>query len=430
MLAARRNEIQRTGAQASAAGNDARRTNGFNPASSGSLTTRRIAIAHRPSMALRLERRRRPAFFDLAGTGPAPMDHSKERGAECIARSRMLWTAASLALAAIAAVCQPGRASADNVENFYSGRTFSILVGNSPGGGYDAQARLLSRHIGDHIPGRPTVVVQNMPGAGGLSAANYFANVGPRDGSQIALIARTALLARMIAPNLVHFDVAKFNWLGTMMSEPGVLISWHTAPDQTAQDLFMRTLIVGGAGKMDDSETTPKVLNAVIGTKLKVIGGYPGMSELTMAMERGEVEGVTDWSWSNAKQLKPQYLKNHLAAVLMQLDVTRASDLPDTPTPTDFAKSDADKTLLKVYFTTKRVSRPVALPPGAPPDRVAALRTAFIETMRDPAFLADAKSSHIPVDPSSYQSVLSAMDVINSAPPETVRRLTEIFSNP
>lgn len=333
--------------------------------------------------------------------------------------------AALVALSTVAAV-NPARAQ--SVASFYAGKTVVLLVGSAPGGGYDAQARLLARHIGDHIPGHPSVVVENMPGAGGLAATNDFANVGPKDGSEFALVPRTALLAKIVAPSAVHFDVAKFNWLGSIMSEPGVLVAWHTAPIKSASGLFTHELIVGGSGKLDDSETTPKVLNAVIGTKLNVVGGYPSMTAVTLAMEQGEVQGVTDWSWSNAQDLKPQYLRDRLVSVLMQFDVERIPALKDVPTPLDFAKTKADKELLKVFFTPKSVSRPVALPPGAPADRVAALRTAFAETMTDPAFIADAKRSKILIDPSSYQRVDEAVDLINGAPPDVLRRLALIFS--
>lgn len=340
-----------------------------------------------------------------------------------------MWAALLIALAFVGALLTCS-AQAQSVESFYSGKTVSILVGNEAGGGYDAMARLVARHIGNHIPGKPNVVVQNMPGAGGLSAANYFVNVGPRDGTEMSLMARTALIAKMIAPTLVHFDPADFYWLGTAMSEPGVLLAWHTSAVKSPEDLLTHQLIVGGAGRMDDSETTPLILNSVIGTKLKVVGGYQGLTAVTIAMERGEVDGVTDWSWSNAKQLRPQYLRDHLATVLMQLDVTRAPDLPDVPTPLDFAKTAADKELLQVYFITKRVSRPFAMPPGTPADRAAALRTAFTETMKDPDFLADAKASNIPIDPSPFQSVSKAMDVINNAPSDIVSRLTHILAGP
>jgi tripartite-type tricarboxylate transporter receptor subunit TctC len=332
------------------------------------------------------------------------------------------------ALIALAGGAIVHSARAQTGHDFYSGKTITIIVGSQAGGGYDAQARLLSRHLADHIPGRPDIVVEDMPGAGGLSATNYFVNVGPRDGTELALVPRTALLAKMVAPDAVHFDVTKINWLGSMMSEPGVLMVWRTAPVKSTNELFTRELIVGGAGKLDDSETTPKVLNAVIGAKLKVIGGYPSLTAATLAMERGEVQGVTDWSWSNAKQLKPQYLRDHLASVLMQFNVTRAPDLANVPTPLDFAKNDADRELLRLYFTPKTVSRPVALPPGAPPDRVALLRTAFAQTMEDPRLIADARRSDIPIDFASYRVVDKAIAVINGASPDVLRRLTQIFN--
>lgn len=319
-------------------------------------------------------------------------------------------------------------AQSDPVEKFYKGKTITLLVGSAAGGGYDAYARLLAPHLSRHIPGAPAVVVQNMPGAGGLIQANHFSNVAARDGTVLALLARTVLLAHLLTPGQVHFDAAKFNWLGSMASEPGILVAWHTAPVTKVDDLFRHELIVGGAGINDDSETTPKILNAVLGTKFRVVSGYQGLASATLAMEKGEVQGVADWTWSNAKQLKPQYLRDHLVNVIMQFDVARNVDLPEVPTPLDLAKTDEDRQLLRLYFTPKQVARPVALTPDAPIDRANAIRKAFQATMADEDFLAEAGRSKIIINYTPASTIEKAMATIKSAPKSVTDRLVQIFA--
>jgi tripartite-type tricarboxylate transporter receptor subunit TctC len=328
--------------------------------------------------------------------------------------------------AGIAGLIAPAAVRAQPADTFFSGKQVVISVGSAPGGGYDAQARLMARHIGKYIPGHPDVIVQNRPGAGGLSAANYFYNVAPKDGTAIALLQRTAITAKQLIRDNVHFEVSKFNWLGSLASEPGVLMAWHTAPVTTPQELLTKQLVVGGSGVANDSELTPKVTNAVIGTKLKVISGYQSQTAIMLAMERGEVEGVADWSWSNAKR-NPQFLRDKTARVLMVFGLARLDELSDIPTPFDFAKTAADKTLLSVYFAPKAVSRPVAMPPGVPADRVATIRKAFKAMTQDPAFAAEADKLGMPVDPAYDDAVQDVIRTVETASPDTIARLRSII---
>ena len=316
---------------------------------------------------------------------------------------------------------------AQSVKEFYGSKQLVIDVGSAPGGGYDAQARLMARYIGKYIPGNPNVIVQNRPGAGGLLAANYVYNIAQKDGTVIALLQRTAITAKPLIGDNVHFDVSKFNWLGSLASEPGVLIVWHTSPVTAARDLLTKPLIVGGAGTANDSELTPKVLNAVIGTRFKIVPGYQSVTAVALAMERAEVEGLADWSWSNAKRNAD--LRDKKARLLMQFGLRHLDELKDLPTPFDFAGSDADKTLLSVYLAPKDVSRPVALPPDVPVDRVAALRKAFLEMTRDPALLAEAEKLGIPLDPSYEDAVRHVIGVVESATPDVIARLRSIVGN-
>lgn len=315
---------------------------------------------------------------------------------------------------------------AQAVESFYAGKQVVINVGSAAGGGYDAQARLMARHIGKYIPGNPTVIVQNRPGAGGLLAANHLFNVAPKDGTVIALLQRSVITAKQLIPDNVNFDASKFSWLGSLASEPGALMVWHTSAVKTAQDLLTKQLIVGGAGVANDSELTSRLLNAVIGAKLKIIPGYQSVWAVMLAMERGEVEGLADWSWSNAKR-SPHYLNGN-ARVVMQLALQRLDDLKDVPTPFDFATSDADKLLLSLYLAPKAVARPVALPPGVPENRLTTIRKAFMDMTRDPAFLADAEKIGSSIDAVSGDAMRDVIGVVQKAPPNVVTRLRSIMA--
>jgi len=203
-------------------------------------------------------------------------------------------------LLAAAALFTAGSAAAQSVAQFYAGRQITFIVGASTGGGYDRQARLVARHLGKHVPGTPTIIVQNMPGAGSLAATNYIYNAAAKDGSVIALVMRSMLLIRNWNPQSVRFDVAGLNFIGSINSEVAVVAAWHTAPHKSANDLFETELIVGGTTGVDP-ETTPRLLNALLGTKFKIVNGYPGTTEIILAMERGELQGIGDWSWSSLK---------------------------------------------------------------------------------------------------------------------------------
>lgn len=340
-------------------------------------------------------------------------------------RNHMLFV---LVPAVLITVLMPLAARAQSIEKFYAGKQIVINVGSSAGGGYDGLARLMARHIGKFIPGKPSAIVQNMPAAGGLVAANHFYNVAAKDGSVIALLQRTAIIAKPLIVENVNFDVKKLQWIGSLASEPGVLVAWHTSQVATAQDLLTKELIVGGNGVANDTELTPKVINAVLGTKLKVISGYPGMTEVSLSMERGEVAGITDWSWSNVKR-SPRYLQDKLVRVLMQFGIERSADLPDVPIAQDLAKNPSDKSLLSLYFAPKAVARPVAYPPGVPGERVEAMRTAFMQMAKDPEVLAEAEKSGIPLDPSDHRSIEKVVDLVESASPEVIERLRGIIAS-
>jgi tripartite-type tricarboxylate transporter receptor subunit TctC len=326
-----------------------------------------------------------------------------------------------------AAALMPGTpATAQSVAEFYAGKQLSLLVGASAGGGYDHLARLTSKHLGKHIPGHPTVVVQNMPAAGSLAATNHIANTAPRDGTMIALVQRGMLLAKLTNPTGVRFEVSKLNWLASLASETGVVLAWNTAPHKTAKDLFDKELIVGGIVNVDP-ETTPKLLNALIGTKFKIITGYPGTREILLAMERGEVQGIGDISWSSIKRSRPTWLSEKKVRVLIQAALEKDPELKDVPSALDFVKNETDRKVMQLNLTQKTIARPIGAPPDLPVDRLAALRGAFAALVKDKEFLADAEKSKMDVDPIPGAAVDKVIALIAGTPPDIAARYTKVM---
>ena len=331
-------------------------------------------------------------------------------------------------LVIVASLWVANGASAQSVAEFYSGRQISLTVGSTPGGGYDTQARLVARHLGKHIPGNPNIVVQNMPAAGSLAATNHMFNIAPKDGSAIALVQRGMLLIKNWNSSAVRFDLGKFNWIGSINSEVALAASWHTAPHRTAQDLFERELVVGATNGIDP-ETTPRLLNALIGTKFKVVTGYPGVTEVILAMERGEVQGIGDWSVSSIKTARPDWLPEKKINVLMQIALQKDPEFAQVPFALDFVKNDADRKVMELYLTQKTVARPVLAPPGVPADRVAALRAGFAALALDKDFLADSAKAKLDVAPVAGAEVDRVIALITSASPETAERLGKAIAS-
>jgi tripartite-type tricarboxylate transporter receptor subunit TctC len=310
---------------------------------------------------------------------------------------------------------------------FYSGKQITFIAGSGVGGGYDLLARLTARHLGRLIPGHPTIIVQNLPAAGSLLATNQIYNTAPKDGTTIALIQRGMLLARLINPAGVHFELEKLNWLGNLASETGLVLAWHTAPHRAARDLLEQELIVGGQTGVDP-EITPRLYNSLIGTKFRIVTGYNGTAQIALAIERGEVHGIADWSWASFKKQRPDWLRDRKVTLLMQGALQRDRDLPDLPSALDFVGNDADRKVMELFFTQKTIARPVIAPPGIPPDRLAILRVWFSALASDQEFLADAEKSGLDVSPVSGHAVDKVVALIASAPADVVDRFGRIFA--
>jgi hypothetical protein len=330
--------------------------------------------------------------------------------------------AALLNAAAIAAMLIADSAPAAGADD--AGKQMTFIVGAGVGGGYDLQARVTARHLGKHLPGKPAIIVQNMPAR--IAAANHMFNAAPKDGSTIALIQRGMLLARLIYPAGTRFEIEKFNWLGSLNSETAVTLAWHTAPHKTAKDLFEQELIVGGITGVDP-ETTPKLYNALLGTKFKVVTGYNSTAQIALAIERGEVQGIADWSWSSVKAVRPDWVPDKKVTLLMQGALRKEPELGNLPSALDFIRNDADRKVLELHFTQKTAARPVVAPPGVPAERVAMLRKAFAALAHDKEFLAEAEKGKIEFGFIAGEEIDKVVALIAATPPDIAERYAKAF---
>ena len=312
-------------------------------------------------------------------------------------------------------------ASAQTGQPFFAGKRINIVVGSAAGSGYDAYTRLLGRHLARHIAGNPAITVQNMPGGGGLTAANYLYNVAPADGTVIGSIQRGLLISPWVMPEGVKYDVEKIAWIGSTNAETGVVAAWHTVPHKSIQDLFTTPLIVGGSGPQTDSETTPRAYSKILGLKFQVVSGYESTGPVLLAMERGEVQGIGNSSWSNWTTSYAHYLADKTVRILLQSVLEANPELPGVPLALDLAKTEGAKSALTLLLTPNKIGRPFAAPPGVPEDRIATLRKAFDDTMRDPAFLSEAKSQNMEISPTDGAYIQATAQRLRALPPEVAQ---------
>jgi tripartite-type tricarboxylate transporter receptor subunit TctC len=327
----------------------------------------------------------------------------------------------TIATAALAASFAAQAARADSVADYYKGRTVTIDIGYSAGGGYDLYARTLARHLGDHIPGNPNVVPQNMPGAGSLKAVNYLANIAPKDGTVIATFARGMAMQPLFDKTGVEFDAQKLNWIGSITNEVSVCAFRSDAGVATWQDMMTKSYTVGGTGSGSDTDVFPDVLRNMFHMKMKLVTGYPGGSDVLLAMQRGEVNGRCGWSWSSVKSTSYALYQSKSIVIPVQLSLQKHPDLPNVPLIMDETTNPQERAALKLIFARQSVARPYAAPPGVPADRIAALRKAFDDTMKDKAFLDEAQKTDLEVQPVSGADVQALVADVYKSSPEVVK---------
>ena len=318
---------------------------------------------------------------------------------------------------------------ADPLADFYKAHRVTMYIGYSPGGGYDRYARTIARHMGDHIPGHPTIVSKNATGAGSMRLANEIYNTLPQDGTAMATVSRGIPAEKMQGNPLAKYDPRKFNWIGSANNETSTCVVWHTSPVKTLQDFLNTKLVVGGTGPSADTDVFPRVLNNVIGTKLKVVTGYPGGNDINLALERGEVQGRCGWSWSSVISTRPKWLKEGKIRVLLAMSVERNPALKDVPFVMDLAKTERDRKILQVIFARQAIGRPYLVGPKVPADRVKALRVAFMATMKDPKFLKDAAKGKLEITPISGETAQKVVAEMFDNPPDLIAAANKAATN-
>jgi len=332
----------------------------------------------------------------------------------------------ALALTVLSVSCASARA--DAVSDFYHGKQVSMIIGTSAGNDYDFRGRLLARHMGRHIPGQPTIVVRNMPGGGGIVAANWMTSIAPRDGTTLHMIMSNMMAAQAMGTSGVEFDTRKFIWIGNTTESPNVTNSWFTSGVRTIDDARKHELVLG-APMGTSGVVYATLMNTLAGTKFKIVTGYPGGNEVNMAMERGEVQGRGSNSWASWKSTKPEWLKDGKVIPLVQIGLKRHPDMPNVPLLLELAKNDEDRAVLTFLSSDTALSRSTITTADVPPERVEALRRAFDATMKDPAFLAEAEKARMDISPSTGEEAQKIADSIANAPPKVVARAKEILGD-
>lgn len=332
----------------------------------------------------------------------------------------------SLLLAAGCFAISGGVAGIACAEDVYAGKTINVLVGGTAGGGFDTISRIMANHLGRHIPGNPNFLVRDMPGGGGLVVANHTYNVAPKDGTTIAYVG-PVVVQPLLSPNdkRIQFEAKKFTWVGSLGVTHSILFAWYKTPFKTAQDLFQREMVVGGTGAASTTDIYPKVLNAVLGTKFKLITGYQGSKETLIAIERGEADGRFN-SWDSMKTTSGSWIRDGKIRVLLQAATKRHRELPDVPTALELAKTDDQRQALEFLFLPADMGRPIAAPPGIPADRKTILLDAFAKLVKDKAFLADAKKAGLEVDgPMTGAEVVKTVEQIYATPKDVVEKVAK-----
>jgi tripartite-type tricarboxylate transporter receptor subunit TctC len=298
----------------------------------------------------------------------------------------------------------------------------TMVVGYSPGATYDIYTRTFARHLGKHLPGKPNVVVQNMAGAGSLRSANFIYNTAPKDGTTIGMFARGLAMQPLLDMTGIQYEARKFNWIGSISSDVSLVLSWHTRPFKTIDDLRKNEMVVAGTGSGADSVIFPYILNGVLGTKMKIVTGYPGAADFLLAVERQEADGTAGVSWSGLNASKPEWIANKRINVIVQLGLKRDPGMNPAPLVMDYAKSDSDRGVLELIFGRQDMAYPIVAPPGTPPERVAVLRQAFEAVMKDPEYLADAKKQHLETAFMRGEEIEKLIERVFASPPHVIER--------
>jgi tripartite-type tricarboxylate transporter receptor subunit TctC len=314
-----------------------------------------------------------------------------------------------------------GPARADDVENFYRGRTLNVVISYTVGGGYDLYARVLARYLGKYIPGHPGIVPVNMPGAGGLRAANYLYTAAPKDGSVIGTFSRSIPTMPLLTPS-VSFDGRQFAWIGSMSSDTSLCLTGTKSPVKTWRDMLTMPVVMGGQYAAADSDIYARLYKNVFGAKIRLVSGYPGTNEITLAMERGEVDGICGLSWGTIKIAHPEWGKGNSVNLLLQAALKKEPELSNVPLALDLIDDPEKKQILYLHFAPQAMGRPFAAPPGIPADRKAALIRAFDATLKDPELLAETAKEKMDIAPMPGPEIDALLRQLYEIPADVVAK--------
>jgi tripartite-type tricarboxylate transporter receptor subunit TctC len=328
---------------------------------------------------------------------------------------------------AIALALLAGQAHAESVEEFYRGKTITLTIGFSVGGGYDLYARMLARHLGKHVPGQPNILAQNREGAGSQRATLYLYNAAPKDGTVIGTFSRSMVVAPLIAD--APFDATRLSWIGSISSDVSTCVTWKTSPVRTFEDMLAKPFTMGGLAAGADPDIFALMLRNVFGAKLKLVSGYPGTNDVTLAMERGEINGLCGLSWSTVKTRHMDWVKSKAVNIPVQMGFQKEPAIAEVPGVLELAKGEEQTRIVKLILAGQAVARPYAAPPGIPEDRRRALIAAFDETMKDPEFLADAGKLQADVNPMTAGEIDRLLADIYSTPKDIVAKAAKAIAN-
>ncbi len=337
------------------------------------------------------------------------------------------WTriGSRLLVAALAIMALPAPTQAQKID--FSGQKITLAIATPAGGGYDLYGRLVARFLGSHLPGNPTVVPQNMPGAGSLIAANWLSNVAPKDGTAIAIVPSATLFENLLGNASARFDARKFHWLVSLNDYTAVAMAWREAPFTTASDLFRREFLVGSNAPASDTTIWPLLLNALIGTRIKLVKGYPGTAGIALAMERGEVEGMIGDDWASVKANKADWLRENKVRILMQMKALKHPDLADVPTVGEFATNESNRSVLQLFVARQKYGRPFLAPPGTPAPIVALYREAFNKVASDPEFIREAEQAQLIIKLASGEDVTTLVEEIHAYPRPIIEQASALL---
>ena len=319
-----------------------------------------------------------------------------------------------------AMICLPQTSSAEQVADFYRGKKITMYVGSSTGGGTDIYGRLIARFIGNHIPGNPQVIVANVPGANGLVSANQLYRTLPKDGTAIATFDRAVAMQAIWANPAAQFVATELNWIGSTNIDTSTCVTWHASGIDTLEKFMTREVIMGSS-----TIYHANLLNTLFGAKLKLVQGYPGGNDVLLAMERGEVQGRCNWSWSSIISTKPDWVRDKKINIIIQFADEKHPEMPNVPLVTELAKNEHQRQMLDLVLSTQKMARPFAAPPGVPDERITALRKAFMDTTKDPEFIAVANAQQLELSPVSGEQIQEMLARISNTPKSVIREVRD-----